>query len=89
MPNGGKHHPFGVFDPSQEAQCAFLSTLLQTWLWPYKNSPTAYGQYLVLDRIYPFADPERLLSLVEMLETEMCRTSCVSCRFTPTPIIRR
>ena len=56
--------------PSQEAQCAFLSTLLQTWLWPYKNSPTAYGQYLVLDRIYPFADPERLLSLVEMLETE-------------------
>ena len=58
------------FDPSQEAQCAFLSTLLQTWLWPYKNSPTAYGQYLVLDRIYPFADPERLLSLVEMLETE-------------------
>lgn len=58
------------FDPSQEAQCTFLSTLLQTWLWPYKNSPTAYGQYLVLDRIYPFADPERLLSLVEMLETE-------------------
>lgn len=58
------------FDPSQEAQCAFLSTLLQTWLWPYKNSPTAYGQYLVLDRVYPFADPERLLSLVEMLETE-------------------
>ena len=58
------------FDPSQEAQCAFLSTLLQTWLWPYKNSPTAYGQYLVLDRIYPFADPERLLSLVEMLEME-------------------
>lgn len=58
------------FDPSQEAQCAFLSTLLQTWLWPYKNSPTAYGQYLVLDRIYPFADPERLLSLVEMLETQ-------------------
>ncbi len=58
------------FDPSQEAQCAFLSTLLQTWLWPYKNSPTAYGQYLVLDRIYPFTDPEWLLSLVEMLETE-------------------
>lgn len=58
------------FDPSQEAQCAFLSTLLQTWLWPYKNSPTAYGKYLVLDRVYPFTDPERLLSLVEMLETE-------------------
>lgn len=58
------------FDPSQESQCAFLSTLLQSWLWPYKNSPTAYGHYLVLDRIYPFDDPERLLSLVEMFETE-------------------
>lgn len=58
------------FDPAQEAQCAFLSTLLQTWLWPYKNAPTAYGHYLVLDRIYPFDDPERLLTLVDMFEEE-------------------
>lgn len=58
------------FDPTQEAQCAFLSTLLQTWLWPYKNAPTAYGHYLVLDRLYPFDDPERLLTLIDMFEEE-------------------
>ncbi len=58
------------FDPTQEVQCAELATLLQAWLWPYENAPTSYGNYLVLDMVYPFAAPEALLEQVDMLEEE-------------------
>lgn len=58
------------FDPTQETQCAALATLLETWLWPYENAPTSYGNYLVLDMVYPFTDPAALLERIDMLEEE-------------------
>lgn len=58
------------FAPEKEAECAFLATMLQEWLWPYENDPVAYGDYLVLDMAYPFTDPESLLERVDMLEEE-------------------
>lgn len=48
----------------------FLVDTIQQWLWPYDNLPTSYGQYLVLDEVYPFTDPAHLMAISEMLEKE-------------------
>lgn len=57
------------FDGSS-SMFAFLSSCLQQWAWPYENAPRSYGQYLVLDNVYPFDDPARLLEIADMLEAE-------------------
>ena len=46
---------------------AALMQEISDWMWPYLDAPPAYGQYLVLDEIYPFMDPERLLAQVDAL----------------------
>jgi len=48
----------------------YLATCLQIWRWPYENAPRGYGCYLVLDRVYPFDDPARLMAITDMLEEE-------------------
>lgn len=58
------------FDASSATLCSFLSSALQLWSWPYENAPISYGQYLVLDNVYPFDDPARLMEIVDMLESE-------------------
>lgn len=61
---------FAYFDASEPILCAQLTKSLQLWQWPYDNAPTAYGQYLVLDYVYPFLDPAALLERTDMLEEE-------------------
>ncbi len=35
------------------------------WLWPYQGEPHTYSQYIVLNEVYPFIPPEKLLEVVE------------------------
>ena len=46
---------------------AALMQELTAWMWPYLDAPPDYGQYLVLDEIYPFMDAQALLDRVEAL----------------------
>ena len=52
---------------AQELTQAALMRELADWMWPYRDAPPAYGQYLVLDEIYPFMDPELLLEQIDAL----------------------
>ena len=48
---------------------AVLMEEITLWLWPYHDAPHSYSSCLVLDEIYPYTDPERLLRLVKELES--------------------
>ncbi|MGN1023982.1 MAG: DUF2334 domain-containing protein [Lachnospiraceae bacterium] len=48
---------------------AVLMEEITLWLWPYQDAPHSYSSCLVLDEIYPYTDPERLLALVKKLES--------------------
>ncbi len=48
----------------------YLATCLQIWRWPFEDAPRGYGCYMVLDRVYPFDDPARLMEITDMLEEE-------------------
>lgn len=61
---------FAYFDPQVPVLCAQLAQALQGWQWPYDNAPTAYGEYLVLDCVYPFLDPTALMERTDMLQEE-------------------
>ncbi|MFA9378049.1 MAG: DUF2334 domain-containing protein [Lachnotalea sp.] len=45
---------------------AFIKEVAK-WKWPYSGDPHAYAQYIVLDRVYPFQDTEKLLRIVTYL----------------------
>ena len=57
-------------DAEEPVMAASLATYLQAWMWPYRNDPTSYGQYLVLDNVYPFYEPEDLMAVTDMLREE-------------------
>lgn len=58
------------FDPTNADFCNYLASCLQIWRWPFENAPRGYGYYLVLDQVYPFDDPARLMEITDMLESE-------------------
>lgn len=37
------------------------------WKWPYDGEPHIYAQYILLDQVYPFQDPDKLLEIVNYL----------------------
>lgn len=55
---------------SAELVQAALMQELTYWMWPYLNAPPDYGQYLVLDCVYPFMNAEELLEKIEVLNGE-------------------
>lgn len=61
---------FAYFDAQVPILCAQLAQALQLWQWPYDNAPTAYGEYLVLDYVYPFLNPAEVMERTEMLREE-------------------
>ncbi len=77
---GGQPHPLcqtrgsithlAWFDAQEPLLAANLATCLQAWQWPYKNAPTAYGQYLVLEYAYPYLNPAEMMDYLDMLESE-------------------
>lgn len=59
------HIPTGdLTNPLVEA--AFIKEVAQ-WKWPYNGEPHAYAQYIVLNKVYPFQDPEKLFSVIQMI----------------------
>lgn len=58
------------FDPDNADFGNYLAACLQIWRWPFEDAPRGYGFYLVLDRVYPFDDPARLMEITDMLEEE-------------------
>ena len=50
-------------------QAAMMQELTK-WMWPYQDAPPDYGQYLVLDSVYPFMDAQALLEQVDALIDE-------------------
>ena len=58
------------YQPDNADFANYLATCLQIWRWPFEDAPRGYGYYLVLDRVYPFDDPARLMKITDMLEEE-------------------
>ena len=56
-----------VTDLSSELAQAAMMQELTSWMWPYDDAPPDYGQYLVLDAIYPFMDARALLEKIDAL----------------------
>lgn len=75
---GGESYPFcsqtagaryiPVTDLSQTLILSAVTEEIVQWMWPYNDKPRDYAQFLVLDSVYPFMDPELLLDLVEAVE---------------------
>lgn len=47
-------------------QSAFVKEVAQ-WKWPYKGAPHTYAQYIVINQVYPFQDPDKLLEIVNQM----------------------
>jgi len=37
------------------------------WKWPYKGEPHIYAQYMLVNKVYPFEDPEKLLEIINLM----------------------
>lgn len=46
---------------------ACLMQELQKWMWPYKDTPPDYAQYMVIDSVYPFMPADVLMNTVDLL----------------------
>ncbi len=46
---------------------AAISKELAQWKWPYKGEPHIYAQYMLIDQVYPYQDPNKLLDVVNLL----------------------
>lgn len=74
---GDKEYPFcsqiakvrfvTITDFTGELSYAAMLKELATWLWPYKNDPVEYVQYVVLDAVDAFMPVEQLKEKVELL----------------------
>lgn len=56
-----------ITDISNElVKAAFIKEVAK-WKWPYNGEPYTYAQYIVLNKIYPFQDSEKLLEIIKYL----------------------
>lgn len=46
---------------------AIFSKEVAYWKWEYDGEPHVYAQYIVLNEVYPFQDPEKLLEIVDLM----------------------
>ncbi len=46
---------------------AAVSREISLWKWPYNGEPHAYAQYMVLNKVYPFQDPDKILAFVNYM----------------------
>lgn len=37
------------------------------WKWPFNGSPNIFPQYIVIDKVYPYEDPKKLMEVVTIL----------------------
>ena len=50
-------------------KAVFIKEVAQ-WKWPFHGSPNIFPQYIVIDKVYPYEDPEKLLEVVNILVKE-------------------
>ncbi|WP_414734013.1 DUF2334 domain-containing protein [Acetobacterium carbinolicum] len=56
-----------VSDRSNRLIKAALQKEVALWKWPYNGEPHIYAQYIVLNHVYPYQDPNKLLETVNYL----------------------
>jgi len=56
-----------VSDLSDELVKAAFVKEVAAWKWPYNGEPNIYAQYIVLNQVYPFEDPDKLLKVINYL----------------------
>lgn len=47
-------------------KAAFNKEVAQ-WKWPYRGNPHVFAQYIMIDKVYPYEDQEKLLKVVNLL----------------------
>lgn len=48
---------------------AAVSKELSLWKWPYNGEPHTYAQYITINKVYPFQDPDKLLDIINYMVT--------------------
>ena len=59
------HLPVTDFDDPL-IKAVFIKEVAQ-WKWPFNGSPNIFPQYIVVNKVYPYEDPEKLMGVVKML----------------------
>lgn len=59
-----------VTDLNNELIKAAFTKEVAQWKWPYNGEPHIYAQYMVINMVYPFEDPEKLLDIVNLMILE-------------------
>ncbi|MEY8354645.1 DUF2334 domain-containing protein [Lachnospiraceae bacterium 54-53] len=40
------------------------------WKWPFQGDPNIFAQYMVINRVYPYEDPDKLLDVIKLLAAD-------------------
>lgn len=64
--NGRLTHIPAADMSNQLIRAAMIKEVSQ-WKWPYNGSPHVFAQYILIDRVYPYEDPAKLLKVVNLL----------------------
>ncbi len=67
--DGGKRY-IPLTDYTSRFARAVLMQEVELWLWPYSDAPHSYAQFIVIDSVYPFTDPQKLNALVQELSAQ-------------------
>ena len=59
-----------IGDMQNDMVRAIFSREIAKWKWTYDSDAHVYAQYIVLNEVYPFQDPEKLLQTVNLLVHE-------------------
>jgi hypothetical protein len=57
-----------VADMSNQLIRAAIIKEISQWKWPYNGSPHVFAQYILIDKVYPYEDPGKLLQIVNLLK---------------------
>ena len=63
----GDRRYIALCDYTDEFAKAVLMQEIAQWLWPYRSKMHIYTEYIVLNEVYPFTDPDRLTDIVNYL----------------------
>lgn len=59
-----------IGDMSNNLVKAIFAKEVSKWKWPFDSEEHVYAQYIVLNEVYPFQNPEKLLEIVDLLVKE-------------------
>jgi len=65
--NIGNVTHMAVSDMQNKLVKAIFAKEVAYWKWIYDGEPHAYAQYIVLNEVYPFQEPEKLMEIVDLM----------------------